>query len=630
MKRLEKSRDPNRETGEEPRPSFSPPAKIHPHPAPQAAGNQEIQQLLHAGTSALEISVSHPGDFIEQEADRAAERAMRPAVEGRDRSESHPQRLTLTGQSDTGTPENVAPVIGHAVPHSSGEALNEETRAWAEPHFGRDFKNVRIHKGTRAGGLAQSVQAKAVTAGSDILFAPGQYQPAAAQGRKLLAHELAHVVQQMPGVLAREITPEYPSIRSYLTYDVLDWKITSADCEEVLGILGSLPPADFDDTLRQMETDGLLNRLMNNITDVHRVIYSELIQTILVKRGVAATAGHITDLMSYGWLDWMITNGEAHTVLMTLKGLEAAPEKLRDVVSAIPAKQYERFYGNLSGVDKSGNLPFLQLLETIRATGMTIDEMASAQTSDLEAKAASHDVGIGDQIRGEVTQRGSGGYTAALWPSLLPSIKSLWKFRFNAACIFLRASAPRGIQDILDAHEGASHILFKPKEIEEAGPHVLGMNVENDLWVGTLWVEEAERNPEYIYANIAHELGGHLRFGETLSWTVMERTLSMLSPEEQAIAESGPRNIWTAYGYMETEIYADLQRLPYWHGGEATRDPTFRVEFWMKRLQEAFAPVVAEGLICGLRRRIQADSSITEGARNIYDQKAKIVFNITF
>src|SRR5215207_8750406 len=65
-----------------------------------------------------------------------------------------------------------------------------------ESRFGHDFSKVRIHTGEIAARSANSVNAIAYTIGDDIVFEQGQYQPYTSKGRRLLAHELTHVVQQ--------------------------------------------------------------------------------------------------------------------------------------------------------------------------------------------------------------------------------------------------------------------------------------------------------------------------------------------------------------------------------------------------------------------------------------------------
>ena len=89
-----------------------------------------------------------------------------------------------------------SPPLVHGVLRSPGQLLDAETRAFFEPRFGHDFGQVRIHADGRAGESAGAVNALAYAVGQDIVFGAGQYAPHTAAGRKLLAHELAHTLQQ--------------------------------------------------------------------------------------------------------------------------------------------------------------------------------------------------------------------------------------------------------------------------------------------------------------------------------------------------------------------------------------------------------------------------------------------------
>src|SRR5689334_19031794 len=85
------------------------------------------------------------------------------------------------------------------VARSPGRSLDTETRAFMEPRFGHDFSGVRIHTGEQANRAAHAVSARAYTIGNDIVFSGGQFNPKSSSGRRLLAHELTHVVQQQSG-----------------------------------------------------------------------------------------------------------------------------------------------------------------------------------------------------------------------------------------------------------------------------------------------------------------------------------------------------------------------------------------------------------------------------------------------
>lgn len=78
----------------------------------------------------------------------------------------------------------------------SGRELPRSLRSQLEPHFGYDFGKVRVHADGEAAHLAASINARAFTSGRDIVFGGEQFSPGTVEGRRLLAHELTHVVQQ--------------------------------------------------------------------------------------------------------------------------------------------------------------------------------------------------------------------------------------------------------------------------------------------------------------------------------------------------------------------------------------------------------------------------------------------------
>ncbi len=95
--------------------------------------------------------------------------------------------------------QQVAPDINasvSALQKSGGQPLSKEMRIFFEPRFGYDFSSVRIHTNAQAANAAQAVNARAFTVGKDVAFGADQYAPGTTDGKKLLAHELGHVVQQ--------------------------------------------------------------------------------------------------------------------------------------------------------------------------------------------------------------------------------------------------------------------------------------------------------------------------------------------------------------------------------------------------------------------------------------------------
>lgn len=94
------------------------------------------------------------------------------------------------------SPNELAPPIVNEVLASPGKPLDPQTRDFMEQRFHHDFSRVRIHTDARAAESAKAVDALAYTVGKNVVLGAGQYAPATSAGRRLLAHELTHVVQQ--------------------------------------------------------------------------------------------------------------------------------------------------------------------------------------------------------------------------------------------------------------------------------------------------------------------------------------------------------------------------------------------------------------------------------------------------
>src|SRR5258708_3174477 len=108
------------------------------------------------------------------------------------------------------TASNGVPPIVHEVLGLQGRQVDAGARAVMEPRFGHDFSQVRVHTDSRAAESARAVNALAYTVGRNVVFGTGQYAPGTGEGRKLLAHELTHVVQQgtHPKTLRRNLVTD--------------------------------------------------------------------------------------------------------------------------------------------------------------------------------------------------------------------------------------------------------------------------------------------------------------------------------------------------------------------------------------------------------------------------------------
>jgi hypothetical protein len=150
------------------------------------------------------LAFDKPGDPLEQQADRIADQvvgmpdatvptAVRPPP-------GEPGTTTTPGiqaklAAPTPSASGAATRNGVDV-HGGGTAMPPRLRAYFEPRFGADFSSVRLHTDDAAADSAQAISARAFTLGHDIVFGRGEFQPDTPHGKRLLAHELTHCVQQ--------------------------------------------------------------------------------------------------------------------------------------------------------------------------------------------------------------------------------------------------------------------------------------------------------------------------------------------------------------------------------------------------------------------------------------------------
>ncbi|MGB0064329.1 MAG: DUF4157 domain-containing protein, partial [Terracidiphilus sp.] len=178
------------------------------------------------------LAIGSTTDALEAEADRVADQVMKtssaspqiaasgaaPAVrrtcscgssggECPECQKKKEEKLQLKALSSVAPTE--APPIVHQVLRSPGQPMDRETRTKMEAGFGHDLNHVRIHADNQAASSAAAVGASAYTVGNHLVFGANRYQPSSDHGRRLIAHELTHVMQQggEPALVQRQPAP---------------------------------------------------------------------------------------------------------------------------------------------------------------------------------------------------------------------------------------------------------------------------------------------------------------------------------------------------------------------------------------------------------------------------------------
>lgn len=196
-----------------------PAATIPETAAPQARSRWDLtmdswMDAAHRGATALaerglagpivqaKLSISEPDDACEREADRlaalvvdqSADVAPAPAISGQPQAAHRKLSPDIVSEpANEATPE-MEQQLSSA--RGGGNLLPEPVRTELGLRLGADFSRVRVHSGSAAEGMTAGMNARALTVGGDIYFGANQFDPTSSEGRRLLAHELTHVVQQ--------------------------------------------------------------------------------------------------------------------------------------------------------------------------------------------------------------------------------------------------------------------------------------------------------------------------------------------------------------------------------------------------------------------------------------------------
>ncbi len=152
------------------------------------------------------LKIGEPGDKYEQEADHIADEVMRmpePSVQRQVEPEEEEEEMVqrkaianpISSVSQKQDESEVSSLVDEVL-RSPGQPLDRSTRDSMESSFGHDFSQVRIHSDKRAVQSNLALGAYAYTVGNHIAFGESRFSPGTLEGKKLLAHELAHVVQQ--------------------------------------------------------------------------------------------------------------------------------------------------------------------------------------------------------------------------------------------------------------------------------------------------------------------------------------------------------------------------------------------------------------------------------------------------
>src|SRR6478752_1938181 len=227
------------------------------------------------------LSVNQPGDVYEKEADEVADKVMRmkdassektffspPVIQRKcDHCEEEEKKKLQRKETGDASATGLQAAEQYVSSLHGGTGLTKNERSFFEPRMNYDFSNVTIHTDANANQSAKNINAVTYTKSNNIVFGADQYKPETDEGKKLMAHELTHVMQQDAGSIQtktaspdifRKLTPkEHCNIQEadlqQKLNDPLPWGIAAADT-----------PAQIDAKKESMRTSAVVRDMINN------------------------------------------------------------------------------------------------------------------------------------------------------------------------------------------------------------------------------------------------------------------------------------------------------------------------------------------------------------------------------
>jgi hypothetical protein len=480
-----------------------------------------------------------------------------------------------------------------------------------------DLSGVRVHTDDAAAATAFRLGAAAYTVGTDIVFAPGRYQPHTGAGRRLLAHELAHVLQLIgPQTAAPSAgTDDHAAERS--ADRVADAALAGRPLPAVAAgpgpALRMQPQPDPFDVLRA---------------------------------GRTPSAGQAEDMLRHYAT---LATDQRDAVIRAFHHVGVVDSPLRRWLAAVPRTSLRTYRAVLMDigqrVDQYGAEQF---------SGKTLTELGAAEAKflvaqaeqDARKEAADDAKKEGRSAPATVSEadiaRVHARTTEAASPVRPPEPETAWDRAKKAdGEAVWRARAAKAIAAVVEACRRiapelgitASNLNFAPERTDGRGKNVFALSGD-PLTVGLSFVETAEADPDYVVSVVVHEISGHPDYGPSHRGYAA-RIFEEAHRQAPQLGETWNFGSEHIFAYPGTESYAALREVPYYRplseddrkrGLGRSIPPERNLAEKLGLIKKFYPPGVAEAVVQGLYERYRTDPRIADEALALFESKAAEVF----
>jgi hypothetical protein len=500
----------------------------------------------------------------------------------------------------------------------SGRPLDGNVRTQMESAFSQDFSGVRVHNDSRAENISETLNARAFTIGKDVAFASGEYKPGTLIGDALIAHELAHVVQQQGGASG---PLQKGDAQSGMFEEDADTSAVGAMVSLWGGIKGGIANI-AGNAMPRLKSGLRLQRCSRSSTPANPLLdaYSGRIPwTAALARQALNEYQGLPDSGQETWVNTHYGSGAVSLLLNAIPASEIAAGGPHNATVQSILQRVQRT-GALSFAATQG-LTSQAAMAQEQATFMRANNAAAAQAL-VGPAAAPTPAQVAAQQSTQVASTSIATQTAVL----SAADEALWNTDATAAVTTF-------VTWVQANHAGlnitAADLRVDARAVFDRGQGVIAFSDAGKAVVGRSFTLAVNANPAYALPTVVHELRGHQQYGpyaqprSEFGLELYDQAAALMpgytQPADTAADKPRTREI-DAYGYQETEIYSLMLEVPHYTPNAPAHaslssinyDPAPAISARIGLIKTQWEPRVAKSLLRGLVLRFRNNFTAAE------------------
>jgi len=545
-----------------------------------------------------------------------------------------------------GTPD----VPAHLPGNGGGAAMPEDVRGKMEASLGADFSPVRIHEGPQA----EAIGALAYTQGTDIHFAPGQYQPSSQRGQELLGHELTHVVQQSQGRVGATTQAKAVNINNdaSLEREADEMGARAARGERSRGQSSELAIGPQPMGARARGGDGSALQLQpapapapgvspppgpapaTPLSPHERALDGQDPWTQALAEQAMNAYGALSATERAAWIRRWSPRGQIGPMLRALDRADIAyggrfENTLRDI-----QQRFQRSQGIAEAAAQG--IPSEAEMAQEQANFMHAANVAAATAAQPQGSAPPTAADVAAQQQTQVAAT-----------SIAPQAQTLSRPREARLTTQANAAVARFVRWVNTTRRElpitAANFRVAVREVFDRGDGIIAFadgGTPPVCVVGESFASAVTRNPAYALPTVVHELWGHNEYGEyaepgtEYGLELYDRAAARMPGYTQPTGDARTSEI-DAYGYQETEIYSLMREVEY-YTPNAPRDrraldainydPKPAIGQRIGSMVQQWEPRVARSVVRGLLQRFRIDPRLVPAAIRAFEDGVRAHF----